>query len=565
MKKSIIVFSSSWGSRHGGIDSFNYDLCIALANLLVSRNWDLSVVCILNEAGNSTGNEMRAADSLGIKRYAMPYSNDSESDREVIVPFLSGSKIMPVCTVGHDVHTGQRAIDIAKHYNILPAVFHHMNYRAYKYKNEKSIKQQENVLRNSAVVFAVGPTLEDSAKSILTGFKNEECVRRIEPGITIRKSIAISPPPNFSAITLGRVNLENDLVKQIKLAVASFGKAVLEEQYSIREKEPSLTVIGLNSNTLEADQTSLLELAKNYAERSVSICPWPYTNDRKALFDELTNKTVCMVLSSYEGFSLVGLEAISVGVPLIISQNTGLYRAIDKYLGGSGIGCLYPVDVSADGSIESDLPGIVTQLRKIASDPNKAKKNALHLRENLIQHLNWENTGNTFFSGLNLNYLEEDYSDADILAIALDQIKRITRTNKEEQIVGALIQIEDYRVIQNLAQNYQLVKERSRDFSAYRREEPRTSDVKNALQEIQEGADAVRSSLSRLTPKDEGSRYERYCDLLTESVKELDMIVNFIYNRGGSSLNAERLDNSLGDMHFALRECGGIIENLIHR
>ncbi len=218
MKDRIVLFVTTWGAGYGGINSFNTDLCIALAGLLKSdSNYShLSIICILSEGGK---HEIIAAQSNGIECRIIPCIDDPELDKELVVDCLCGVKVNPVYVLGHDVHTGQRAIDLAKHHGVISAVFHHMSYRAYKSHDQEAINHQKSILKGSDIVFAVGPTLEDSARTILTGVAGV-CIEQLLPGITSRH-ISDKPSPNFSAITLGRVNLENDLVKQIRLAVVS--------------------------------------------------------------------------------------------------------------------------------------------------------------------------------------------------------------------------------------------------------------------------------------------------------------------------------------------------------
>jgi glycosyltransferase involved in cell wall biosynthesis len=580
MKDSIVIFATAWGAGYGGINSFNTDLCIALADLLKSDSIysHISIVCILSKGGTY---EITSARSSGIECRIIPCIDDPELDKELVTDCLCGAKVNPVYVLGHDVYTGQRAIDLAKHHGVISAVFHHMSYRVYKPNDKEANNRQKSILKGSNIVFAVGPTLKASAQTILTGITEKVCIEQVLPGITSR-NIADKPPPNFSAITLGRVNLENDLVKQIKLAVASFGRAVSQHEYLIRNKEPSLTVIGISEDDLEKDQDSLQKLADERAECHVSLGAWTYEKDRTALFDELSGKTVCMVLSWYEGFSLVGLEAISIGIPLILSKKTGLYEAVDDCLQGGGTGRLYPVDISALGDIpEKDLNQVVKKLSEIASDPQKAKDNALALRGQLLdKKWTWEETAKKVLSKLELQQISkeevEEISEGDNikwLKAALKQLKSITQSSQEENQMGTVIHIEDFhqqsvkdrsfQAIQKLRENYMLFKEGSRGFPSCRREDPDISSSSNALEQIQIGIHITWRLFKKIASEEEVMQYEEYWNYLTQIFEELKTITNHVYHQGNDGLDEDRLNKALGNMNFAMKKCAESLESLL--
>jgi|GEM_PF-2155048 len=579
MKDSIVIFATAWGTGYGGINSFNTDLCIALIGLLKSdSNYShLSIICILSEGGKD---EIHAAQLDGIECRIIPGIDDPELDKELVSNYLRGSEVNPVYVLGHDVYTGQRAIDLAKYHGVTSSVFHHMDYRAYKSHDKDAIKQQKNILRKSNVVFAVGPTLKTSAQTILTGIIERVCIEQLLPGITSR-DMSNEPPPDFTAITLGRVDLENDLVKQIKLAVASFGSAILKEKYLIGNKRPSLTVIGVSKDDLEKDQDSLQKLAAEKAKCHVSLGAWTYEKDKTALFDELSGKTVCMVLSWYEGFSLVGLEAISVGIPLILSKQTGLYKAIDDCLGGGGTGCLYPVDISAFGEIsEKDLNQVVEKLSEIASDPQKAKNNALTLRKQLLaQNWIWEETAKKVLSKLesqiNEGGFEEIGEEKSLkwLKAALMQLKSITQYSMEENPMGTVIHINDFhqqsvedrsfQAIQKLRENYMLFKEGSRGFPSCRREDPDISNSRNALKQLQIGIHSTWRLFKKIASEEEIVQHKEDWNYLTQIFEELKTITNDVYYRGNDGLDKDRLNKALGNMNFAMKKCAESLESLL--
>ncbi|MBE9126226.1 MULTISPECIES: glycosyltransferase family 4 protein [unclassified Coleofasciculus] len=394
MNECLVFFATAWGSRHGGINSFNYDLCEALAKLLAEPGHpNLKVVCIVNEGKYA---EVEEAKSLGVELIVIPHQAEPTLDINSVSSQLKGCEIKPVYVLGHDVHTGLRAIKLSEHINVPVAVFHHMDYRAYKPfqgKNDKNlISRQENILKKADTVFAIGPKLEESAIDKIRGGEKEVRVIKVQPGLAEIKPVEM--PSRFSTITFGRLDKENGLLKQTDLAVASFGEAVQNKADPLGQ-DPGLVVIGLSNEEIDEGNQSLKLLGENYAKRAVSIYGWTYNENREELFNELRGKTVCMMLSLHEGFGLVGLEAISAEVPLIISKNTGLYNAIDQTLEGEGTGCLYHVDIS--GSFgekpfqDADIQKVVDCLYRIANDREKAKRNAKKLKEKLSKLWTWEN------------------------------------------------------------------------------------------------------------------------------------------------------------------------------
>ena len=112
MNECFVFFATAWGSRHGGINSFNYDLCKALAQLLNEpAHPNVKVVCIVNE-GNST--EVEEANSFGVELLVIPHQDEPDLDRKSVSSQLKGNEIKPVYVLGHDVHTGLRAIKLSR-------------------------------------------------------------------------------------------------------------------------------------------------------------------------------------------------------------------------------------------------------------------------------------------------------------------------------------------------------------------------------------------------------------------------------------------------------------------
>lgn len=58
-----------------------------------------------------------------------------------------------------------------------------------------------------------------------------------------------------------------------------------------------------------------------------------YEKNREILLDDLAEFSVCLVLSLREGFGMTALEAVSAGVPLVVSKKSGFYAMLcEKHL-----------------------------------------------------------------------------------------------------------------------------------------------------------------------------------------------------------------------------------------
>lgn len=403
----IVFFATAWGATHGPINSFNYDISRALSRLIRDR---FDVVCVVPRAEQA---ETREAKKEGVRlvelRYAVKKGTLVEKDFRQVKELFPKSKKNPVLWwIGHDIHTGPitaRAKEQTQMGRV--AIFHHMGYKSYRalmpINAQESVSRQHEALNRGDVVFAVGPKLTKWARDIVRESPNIH-VHELLPGL--HKIRGLKPPEIFSAILFGRLSVHTDCVKSTKLVVAGFGYACSDAHYpSSLGRESSLMVIGLPSGSkgkIERDQ--LKRLAAERAGHPVQIHPWPYFEDRKRLFDELRRKSVCLVPSVYEGFGLVGLEAISAEVPLIISKNSGLYEFIDERIpGGRGFVESVRVREILDGPYaEEDVRKISWKLRKVKSDPKKAKRDVIALKALMQPICTWENCASTLAQSLGI-------------------------------------------------------------------------------------------------------------------------------------------------------------------
>ncbi len=401
----LIFIADGWGAKFGGINSFNYDLCLAIPEVLDDN---YKAVCITKEA---THNEITFAKGKGLE-IIVTGNIDFDSDTIIIEEINKRYEAFEKWWIGHDIKTGFRAIECAKRTGGKSVIIHHMNYGSYYIhmsgdaeKTEAKQNQQEQLLFEADKVFSVGPKLKKSAEDLIK-IKDEnskKTVTELIPGLA-----AINPIKGqlnkFTAITFGRLSDETNVIKQVKLAVAAFSDIYGKEIESFGN-DAEVYAIGLNNDDLKKAQSDLRKFASKFAQRLVSTKGLPYTDDREVLFKHLRTSSVCMMLSLHEGFGLVGFEAIAAGIPLIISKNSGLYEFLDGTVGAVGIGGVYGVDIlgsdDENSFNESDLENISRAIKNIKLDYSKCKSRALELREHLLsKEYTWQKTAETFIKSL---------------------------------------------------------------------------------------------------------------------------------------------------------------------
>lgn len=406
---TIVFVADGWGSQYGGINSFNYDLCLNMHSVLNLE--EHGVVCVTTGATLSEQDYESAKEKgLLLVHFA---KNDFDCDK--IVKRLNNEHMLQetIWWIGHDIMTGFLASECAEISDGKCAIIHHMNYEAYyPYVSEcpddtdKKVEQQLQVFNKADIIFSVGPKLTKSANDIVIKLNKDikiiELIPGIAPIIPLEKILG-----QFSTMVFGRVSTDQrDVVKQSMLAIAGFAYANRNREFS--NNDPNITVYGLNSNEIKQVNSELRSMASNFAGRIVKVKGYEYTNNREKLWSSLRCQSVCMMLSLHEGFGLAGWEAISAGVPLIVSENSGLYELLCQKRLNLKV-CSLNISGDSDKKDDSnDIKRVAKFLREIRKDLEAYKKNAIELRKTLLNEgCTWENTALTLTKAVGIETKEE--------------------------------------------------------------------------------------------------------------------------------------------------------------
>lgn len=369
---NICMLADAWGPKFGGINSFNYDFCLALARVCKDAH---KVFCV---APDISRREIAVAGEQ--KLQLVNIAKVDLGDPNAIYQSLGQNwDENQVVWVGHDIITGEAALRCKQNYGGTSIVFHHMAYEEYygilnpdPAAVKRKVDTQNKILSRADIVFAVGPILFESAQDICD--EPEKCFR-IDPGFARNSHLRKNPLNSFHGVVFGRVEKGNTVIKQTQLAIAAVAKAYEEDctaggHLFGGNKKPKLSIIGYQSSeSLQAVQEEINGCYKGYTQAALSITPQHYLEDRASLFDELKNYSFAMMLSSHEGFGLVGYEAISAGIPVIISQSSGLYRFLQENK-LDGYAQSIPVQGSKNGAgfTEQDLNRTVHEIQQLRRD-----------------------------------------------------------------------------------------------------------------------------------------------------------------------------------------------------
>ncbi|MDR5785439.1 glycosyltransferase [Caballeronia sp. LP003] len=373
--ETVIVAATCWGVVHGGINSFNLEFCRALiANSPATRR----VICVV-----PTDADIRE-DVFEVEVIAVRTQGEQEFfDFDVNLVGDRLSRIPGIrYVVGHDVKTGVFANNLAHRLGAKAVVFCHMAYAAYyammrpSADSEKKEQEQRTVFAAADAVVAVGPKLIKHVRSILrTTASRNRSFEYLPPLLSVDP---VEEPRPIACITyIGRLGTGPELVKQGYLAVTAIGSALKAANL----RDPMVKIIG---GVKDAEEQEYKDLVVRQAGRLVSTHFLRFNEKRHDALAYIKDSSLVVMPSVHDGFGLVGWEAISLGIPLIISINTGLYEHLES------IGLhIYVGAVDIRGSLSAPDPNDVEELSaeilKKLVDPERSHADAATLREKLKQ------------------------------------------------------------------------------------------------------------------------------------------------------------------------------------
>ena len=365
-KVKVTILASEWGSSNGGISTVNRELAIQLA-----KSPEVEITFFLPKCSQE---DTKIALEHKVKIVeATPLPGFEKLNWLCFPPEDLHIDII----VGHGVKLGKQAqvIKNSKNCKWLQVVHtdpeelgmfkSHSNPIS---KGEEKHKTEVELCKMADRVVGVGPKLSEAFRSYLRGCNKDGNVFDFTPGV-FEEFKAVRQAPNQrqqrSVLVFGSGDVDDFELKGFDIA----GKAIAALQ------DTRLMFVGAPDGKHEEIAKRLIECGVPASRLRVR----GFAQDRESLKRLFQEVDLAVMPSRTEGFGLTGLEAMSAGLPVLVSRNSGFGEALRSAAFGSSF------------VIDSEDPAVWTvAIQNILSKDRECRlEEAVTLRDSYGRKYNW--------------------------------------------------------------------------------------------------------------------------------------------------------------------------------
>ena len=383
----VMFLCDEWKSSKGGLSTFNREFAINLAETTAGS---MKIHCYVS---NSDDRDREDAEQHGvnlIKARSVPGSADPLE----CLKFPPSKLPKPHLVIGHGRKLGSPAYSLVQITKCKWIQFVHVYCEDLgKYKesataaedtieeNEKKHKMEIELCKAADAVVAVGsrlqqkysrslPNVEIITPGIVEKFCNESIESREHAGVLSRTLNAFKSYmviKTFNVFMFGRATFEDLSLKGYDIVANAIGSLGWKFE---------LTFVGSSPGEHRNVERWFLQ---NTCIKRKQITIRGYCTDQDELKGMFHQSDLVALPSRTEGFGLVGLEAISCGVPILVSGESGVAEALQNVEGGNAV------------IVGSDEDGWARRIREVSSQsPEERQANAKQLRENYRKVYSWK-------------------------------------------------------------------------------------------------------------------------------------------------------------------------------
>ena len=218
-------------------------------------------------------------------------------------------------------------------------------------------------------VVAVGPKLADNFSAYLRSRKKE--VFNFTPGVFDEFSCveqASGDGKTFRVLVFGRGDSEDVELKGYDIAAQAVA--------TLNDSSYHLIFVGALNGKEEEIKNNLLK--RNISRSQLTVRG--FAESREKVSDLLCEADLAIMPSRTEGFGLTGVEALSAGLPILVSRNSGFGEALKTVSFGS----YYVVDSEDANTWANAIKKVREKERQVRLDESKT------LRSNYAKRFNWQ-------------------------------------------------------------------------------------------------------------------------------------------------------------------------------
>ncbi|XP_044166711.1 uncharacterized protein LOC114953220 [Acropora millepora] len=372
MKLNVTLLSFEWGSTKGGVSTFNRELAIQLA-----KNDNVEVTMYLPQY-NEEDKTAAAKFKVRLRKAEERPGYCDPTDWLALVP---KDHCMDV-VIGHGIHLG-RQVPMIKEFrpnckwiqvvHTDPeelAMF--KDYVDPTVKGEKKHQAEVELCTLADLVVAVGPKLTNAFKRYLYSSGKKQGVINLTPGIFTEFAHIDQDPEEretFHVLVFGRGDREDFRVKGYDIAARAVAK--------LKDRECSFKLKFVGAPNGEEKKVTKRFRKRGISRRQLIVRS---ARKRKQLAKEFCQADLVIMPSRTEGFGLAALEALSAGLPVLVSGNSGIAEALKELSFGSQ--CV----------VNSKKPKEwAEKIRAVRSKKRKLRlKEAIDLRQSFAKTYQWE-------------------------------------------------------------------------------------------------------------------------------------------------------------------------------
>ncbi|XP_044170519.1 uncharacterized protein LOC114974346 isoform X2 [Acropora millepora] len=324
-KLKVALFGSEWGSTKGGLSTINRELAIQLA-----KNDNVEVSMYLpcySEKDESAAAEFKVCLQIQKPQFEsidwlpmiprhhcidVVIGHGSQLGRQVKMI----KEFYPDCKWIQVVHTDPEELGMFKDYPD-PIV-----------KGEKKHHAEVELCKLADQVVAVGPKLTEAFARYLRSCGKDEDVINLTPGIFSEfaniNQASKGGETSFHVLVFGRGDSEDFRLKGYDIAARAVAK--------LKEEERSFKLVFVGAPNGEEEKVKDRFLKEGISPSQLIVRS---AKDREQLAEEFCQADLVIMPSRTEAFGLAALEALSAGLPVLVSSNSGIGKALKRVACGS--------------------------------------------------------------------------------------------------------------------------------------------------------------------------------------------------------------------------------------